>query len=368
MPEAAKHGIVGLTPEFRLAVDCCRRNFRGPAPADGRAEVNWDGFLDLVRFHRIEGLAWSALSASISGAPDAVIKKLSDAAKTIAAQNLHAAADCQALLERFDAAGVPLLFLKGLTLGALAYGNPALKSAIDLDLLIDSKDLGKAAELLRAAGYELAAPRNSPTDRMLHAWHQGWKESVWSKSSPGLKIDLHTRTADNPRLIPGIDVHALRQSVELGRGIRLPTLADDELFAYLAVHGASSAWFRLKWISDFAAFVHNRPGRDIQRLYERSQELGAARAAGQALLLADKLFGTLEALPELRRRLSRDRTTRLLFEIALRLVTGPPIEPTQRRLGTLPIHRTQFLLLPGLAYKVSEVARLANRLLAWPRS
>ncbi|HEU4824839.1 MAG TPA: nucleotidyltransferase family protein [Dongiaceae bacterium] len=221
---------------------------------------------------------------------------------------------------------------------------------------------------MRAAGYELAAPRNSAADRVLHAWHRGWKESVWTKSSPGLQIDLHTRTADNPRLIPGIDVHALRQSVELGGGIRLPTLADDELFAYLAVHGASSAWFRLKWISDFAAFVHNRPGRDIQRLYERSQELGAARAAGQALLLADELFGTLDALPELRRRLNRDRTTRLLFEIALRLVTGPPIEPTQRRLGTLPIHRTQFLLLPGLAYKVSEVARLANRLLAWPRS
>ena len=357
-----------LTPEFRLAVDCCRLNFGGAAKARNAGEVDWDLFLDLVRFHRVEGLAWNALSASPSGAPDAVVAKLSDAAKAIAAQNLQAGADCQALLDRFDAGGVPLLFLKGLTLGALAYGNPALKSAIDVDLLIDPNDLGKAAELLRAAGYELAAPRNSPADRVLHAWHRGWKESVWSKSSPGFQIDLHTRTADNQRLIPGIDVHAPRQSVEIGGGIRLPTLADEELFAYLVVHGASSAWFRLKWISDFAAFPHDRTAPEVERLYERSQELGAGRAAGQALLLADELFGTLEALPELRRRLSRDRATQLLFEIALRLVAGPPIEPTQRRLGTLPIHRTQFLLLPGLVYKMSEVARQANRLLAWPRS
>ena len=369
MPEAAKQAVVSVTPEFRLAVDCCRLNFGGATKkACDAGEVDWDLFLDLVRFHRVEGLAWSALSATISRVPTAVIKKLSDAAKAIAAQNLQAAADCQALLERFDAAGVPLLFLKGLTLGALAYGDPTLKSAIDVDLLIDSKDLGKAAELLRAAGYELAAPRNSPGDRVLHAWHRGWKESVWSKSSPRLQIDLHTRTADNPRLIPGINVNAPRQIVDLGGGIRLPTLAEDELFAYLAVHGASSAWFRLKWISDFAGFLHKRAAPDIQRLYEHSQELGAGRAAGQALLLADRLFGTLEALPELRRRLSRDRATRLLFEIALRLVTGPPIEPTHRRLGTVPIHRTQFLLLPGLAYKVSELACRANRLVGWPRS
>ena len=359
---------MSLTPEFRLAVDCCRLNFGGATKTCDAGEVDWNLFLDLVQFHRVEGLAWNALSANPSGVPDAVVAKLSAAAKAIAAQNLQAAVDCQALLERFDAAGVPLLFLKGLTLGALAYGNPALKSAIDVDLLIDPKDLGKAAELLRAAGYGLAAPRNSPADRVLHAWHRNWKESVWSKSSPGLQIDLHTRTADNLRLIPSIDVQAPRQSVELGGDIRLPTLADDELFAYLTVHGASSAWFRLKWISDFAAFLHNRTSPDIERLYERSQQFGAGRAAGQELLLADELFGTLEALPELRRRLSRDRATRVLCDIALHCVAGAPIEPTQRRLGTLPIHRTQFLLLPGLAYKLSEVARQANRLLAWPRS
>lgn len=358
--------LVKGSAEFKLAVGCCRANFRGEAPADDRIEADWGRFVDLIGFHRIEGLAWKALSANSSAAPEAVVARLSDAAKAIAARNLQAAADCHALLDRFDAAGVPLLFLKGLTLGALAYGNPAIKSAIDLDLLIDPTDLGRAAELLRAAGYELAAPRNSPADRVLHAWHRGWKESVWSKSAPGLQLDLHTRTADNPRLIPRIDVHAQRQSVHLGSGIRVPTLADDELFAYLTVHGASSAWFRLKWVSDFAAFLHNRP--DIDRLYERSQELGAGRAAGQALLLADELFGTLEASPELRRQLGRDRVTRRLFEIALRLLTKAPIEPTQQRLGTLAIHRTQFLLLPGLPYKVSEVARQASRLLAWPRS
>jgi hypothetical protein len=279
-------------------------------------------------------------------------------------QNLQSTAECRSLLERFEAAHVPLLFLKGLTLGALAYGNPAIKSAIDVDLLIEPNDLGKAVDLLRSAGYELIAPRSPATERSLRNWHVGWKESVWAKTSPQVQIDLHTRTADNIRLVPTIDVHSPHQRVEIAVGIHLPTLATDELFAYLAVHGASSAWFRVKWISDFAALVHGRTGEEIVRLYRRSQDLGAGRAAGQALLLADSLFETLQSVPHLRSELMSDRATRSLYRAALRLVTGAPREPTTTPGGTLTIHWTQFLLLPGLGYKLSELKRQAGRLLA----
>jgi hypothetical protein len=315
----------------------------------------------LIRFHRIEGLAWNALSAL--EIPSETRTALAEAASAIAVQNLQAGAECRSLLERFEAARVPLLFLKGLTLGALAYGNPAIKSAIDVDLLIEPNDLGKAVDLLRSAGYELIAPNIPATNEGLLEWHVSWKESVWGKSSPTVQIDLHTRTTDNIRLVPTIDVQSPHQRVDVAAGIHLPTLATDELFAYLAVHGASSAWFRLKWISDFAALFQGRTGEEIVRLYRRSQDLGAGRAAGQALLLADSLFDTLQSAPHLRSELMSDRATRSLYRAALRLVTGAPREPTATRAGTLTIHWTQFLLLPGLAYKLSELKRQARRLL-----
>jgi hypothetical protein len=349
-------------PEFRLAIDCCRRSF-----ASGAIEllappptIDWANFLRLIRFHRIEGLAWNALSTF--QIPSETRTALAEAASAIAVQNLQSTAECRSLLERFEAAHVPLLFLKGLTLGALAYGNPAIKSAIDVDLLIEPNDLGKAVDLLRSAGYELIAPNIPATNEGLLDWHVGWKESVWGKSSPTVQIDLHTRTTDNIRLVPTIDVQSPHQRVDVAAGIHLPTLATDELFAYLAVHGASSAWFRLKWISDFAALVHGRAGEEIVRLYRRSQDLGAGRAADQALLLADSLFETLQSAPDLRAQLMSDRATRWLFHAALRLVTGAPREPIAARASTLTIHWTQFLLLPGLAYKLSELKRQATRL------
>jgi hypothetical protein len=352
--------------EFKLAIECCRSSFRnfadrGAVPTP--AEVDWARFLDLARFHRVEGLAWNYLSAKETGTPEDVRATLSQAASGIAAQNLRASADCRILLEAFEAAKVPLLFLKGQTLGALAYTNPALKSAIDVDVLIDAQDLELAATLLHATGSELVLPRGAGPER-LRAWHRTNKESVWLRNAVPLQLDLHTRAADNPRLIPGINVHSPSQRVAVDGNLKLPTLATDELFAYLAVHGASSAWFRLKWIADFAGFLSGRGADEIERLFRRSKERGAGRAPGQALLLADALFGTLRGLPALRRELESEFGTRQLFRAALCKLTGTPREPTQARFGTFTIHWTQLLLEPDFAFKLAEVRRQARQAIA----
>lgn len=345
--------------ELGLAVACCGSCFGGASKESTIhvAGLDWERFVEIARFHRIEGLVWTSLTSKQVPVPDSAAEDLSSAAAAIAARNLLTATECHELTAQFEAAGVPLLFLKGLTLGALAYGNSALKSAVDIDLLIEPADLLKAAELLGKRGYQLVLPGRRAA---LQQWHSGSKESVWEKSAPEFQIDLHTRTADNPSLIPSIDVHSPRQSVKVDAAISLETFADRELFAYLAVHGASSAWFRLKWVADFAGFIHGRSGKELSDLYEASQQLGAGRAAGQALLLADRLFGSLAAAPALRETLAQDRSARILCAAAVRLLEGGKGEPTERLLGTLPIHWTQFLLLPGLSYKFSEFARQAS--------
>lgn len=350
-------------PEFRLAIECCRWCFSGGgagAIGDLIERVEWGRTLQMARFHRVQGLVFAGLSAAGLGKREPPLESLAAEAAAVAQQSLQASVACRGLLERFEHAGIPLLFVKGLTLGALAYGNPALKFAIDVDILIDPENLCEASMLLRDCGFNLITPRASPADEKLEQWHRHWKESVWATTSPPLQLDLHTRLADNPRLIPNIDVHSPRQLVEVGNGLNLPTLGNEELFAYLAVHGASSAWFRLKWIADFAAFLH-RSGANVEALYRRSQQLGAGRAAGQALLLADELFGSLASEPALRDELLRNNSTAHLFRTALKLVSGEPVEPTERHLGTWPIHHTQFALMPGPGFKLSELSSQLRR-------
>lgn len=354
--------------EFWLAVDCCRHSFRRNSgiAATLPEDVHWQHFLEIVRFHRIEGIAWDCLSCHNSQLPEQVADELQLAALKIAANNLRAAQICLALRDSCREAEVPLLFLKGLSVGALAYAKPAVKSSIDIDLLIDPEHVLPAAAILRKNGFQLVAPAKSRDDQTLREWHRSWKESVWYSVHTKMQIDLHTRTSDNWRLIPRITVWSPRQDVQVGDGIVLPTFADEELFAYLAVHGASSAWFRLKWAADFAGFLSGKSAEAIEYLYRSSQRLDAGRAPALALLLANDLFGTLNRNPDLQRELNRDHGTTRLHRTSLKLLTRRPVEPTSIRFGTLPIHTTQLLLRPEFSYKLAETARQVRRLFNRP--
>ncbi len=349
-----------ISPEFRLAIDCCRRCFRGSDETGPTPEnVDWSKFLALIAFHRIQGLANKALTSTDPVPPGIRDTLHAEAAKVVAA-NLRSKVETRRLLDGFRAAGIDVIFLKGLSLSALAYGDPLLKSGVDIDLLIDLRDLTAAASVLREMGYELGVPRSTSSEADLRRWHGGSKESVWVKHMPPLQVDLHTRPSDNRRLIPHLDVRSPRQWVDIGDQLRLPTLAGDELLAYLAVHGASSAWFRLKWISDIAALLDGCSPEEIERLYDRSQELGAGRSAGQSLLLADLLFGALKHNLALAERLRGDAITKLLFRTAVRMLLRGPVEPTETPFGTFLIHSSQLLLLPGARYTGSEFARQAS--------
>jgi hypothetical protein len=353
-----------ISAEFALLVDICASAFPGARPTiatDG--EIDWSLFLKLTCFHRVQGLVWRGLSKANTRVPDEVSEAIATEAANIATANLRAAVESQQLLASFESAGMAPLFVKGLTLGALAYGDPAIKSGVDIDLLVRDDELEQAAELLQRRGYRLVEPAGPYQAERLRKWHGPAKESTWVRDDPVSLVDLHSRLSDHPRLIPAIGSNSTPRIVEVSKGIRLPTLPEDELFAYLCVHGASSAWFRLKWITDLAALLDSSKPLEIDRLYERSQELGAARAADQALLLADRLYDTLVGDRELRESLLTDSRSRWLCNAALHQLAGArePVEPTARRWGTARIHLTQFFLVRGLAFKASELVRQARK-------
>lgn len=336
-----------------LAVGCCHSSFdyaqlsKLPILADG---VHWDRFLAAVRRHRVQGLAAHALRAAGVQIPHAHSRALGMDAAAIIEENLRATHASVQLNHAFRNAGVPLLFVKGLTLATLIYPYPHLKMSADVDVLIHQKHVSAAAKLLAELGYELTLPRATP----LENWHFINKESVW-RAPQGIHVELHTRLADNQNLIPNIGMDSQPQSVRLS-GYELPTLQLDELFAYLCVHGASSLWFRLKWITDLAALLHRNRDVPLESLYATSQRLGAGRSAAQALLVADRLFNVLKEHATLRRLVKRD-SSNVMLATAAWFQLRQEREPTGYPLGTLFIHLTQLLLLPKTSFKLAELRR-----------
>ena len=345
-----------LPTEFGLALAACRWAYAGDsgeAIARLTPGADWARLVKTCQRHRVQGLVWHALSALQADVPAAVEIALASDARRIAERGLRTVQECRRLLAAFEGARLPLMFLKGLTLAKLAYGRPFTKMSADVDVLVLPEDLARSAALLRELGYRLQIPE---AGSQLLRWHGLSKESVWL-GDKGLILELHHRVADQRQLLPALTATSPHQLVEIVPGIELPTFADAELFAYLCVHGASSAWFRLKWITDFAALLHDRKSSEIETLYHRSQELGAARAADQALLLAERLYAL--PLPDvLSKRLRKSPVSRWLAKAALTgMLHG---EPTERPFGTRTIHLTQFFLLPGAGYKFAELRRQAR--------
>lgn len=350
-----------LPREFELVAACCRwppspaRDSAVLAAADG---VDWTLAARIASRHRVEGLVWSALRQA--GAPVArpAAARLKAASDRIARQNLVLTAESLRLAGLLKEAGIRHHFVKGVSLSVLAYGSIGPKMGWDIDLLVPHERVEAAAGILESAGYRLAAPSGRRLRERLGRWHRHWKESVWVRTEGGFTVELHSRLSDNPMLIPGIGPDSPGRPVEVANGRFLETLCTDELFAYLCVHGSSSAWFRLKWIADLGALVGGCPPEEIERLYRRSQALGAGRAPAQALLLCERLFSTVLP-PKLSAELRSDPVNRWLLGVALRKLAGRTLtaELDQKLLGTGTIHLMQFALLPGLRFKYAELRR-----------
>ena len=359
-----------FSPAFALLAAACRWPPAVAADAEIAAlacDADWPAVLALVRRHRVQGLLLPALGRAGVAAPPSVAAALRDDAFRLARRALGQAAASVALARALDARSIPNAILKGAPLALLAYGGLTRKHAWDIDLLVEPSRFPDAAAILREQGFRPSfafhdaalAGRTVDGDELL-AWAARAKETIWHREADGAVVELHTRLTDSPGLLAGVDARSPLQRVTVDGLGELPTLADPELYAYLAVHGASHGWERLKWLADLCAFLAGRDEAALRSLHARAAALGAALPSAQALLLGHQL-GLLALPATLAADLSRSRRARALVALARRVMTGHGArEPQERRLGTVPIHLSQFLLSADPTYLSRLVAAKLN--------
>lgn len=352
-----------LSAEFLLAAACCRwppSPERDDAVRTRAARVDWPRFLEVVRRQRVEGLTHAALLNAKVAIPAPQAAELAAAAGQIARQNLGFVAESVRLLRLFAAAGIGIIFIKGIPLSLLAYGNLSMKKSWDIDMAVPPEKVSQAAALLSEAGYRRTVPTAELPDSRFGIWMDLCKESIWRHENSGIVVEMHAGLVDNPMLLPGIDARSPQQQVEIGGGVSLPTLRKDELFSYVCVHGSTHAWSRLKWIADVAALIEDDDDAEVERLYRASLAIGVGRCSAQALLLCAELFE--RRLPaQLEAELREERKNLWLVRVALRAMAGTheAEELDDTMFGTVPIHVSHFLLAHGWRYKAAEVRRKA---------
>src|SRR5690625_1668228 len=119
-------------------------------------QIDWNLFIDLAIHHRIYPVLYGRLKSCAEdlGVPKFVLTTLYDLYKQNTFQMLHFSAEMENINQFIAEHQIPVLFLKGPTLGYDLYGDISLRTSSDLDILVPIERLEEIEEILCLVGYE----------------------------------------------------------------------------------------------------------------------------------------------------------------------------------------------------------------------
>jgi hypothetical protein len=350
-----------LSPEFRLVAACAMW-----PPSDRRTEairtaagdaLDWTRFLRVARRHQLIGLVHEGLTRERPDVPSEITAEVSAQAATLVRENLAIALESLRLQRLFDDADLPVLFVKGATLAMLAFGDLGLRSGQDIDLLVNYETLPAATAFILRAGYSRFDPPPDISDAQLRLLMPLRKDLGFVHQATGLRIELHWRLFLNSYAMVGTSIMAESRVVPLAGTEGLRTLGEDDLFAYLCMHGALHWWNRLKWLADINALLAAAPDGGVEHLIRAAEARGAGRAAALAMVLCRRLWGTALTVP-LVATMDESFTMRWLETTALKAMTAGDSEREYHdaRFGTTRGSVSTFLLNRSWRYRLTELS------------
>jgi hypothetical protein len=315
--------------EIELLLACARTT----VDADGTARIarlleqgiDWERLIAEARRHGVVPLVYQTLQRSVAAqVPAAALAALRAQYRAGAQQSMALAGELLKLLDRFAAAGIPALPLKGPALAALAYGNLSLRSFCDLDVLVHGRDVLAAKQILLALGYQPETPMTSRHEQLHLQTHYVY---TFVHSQSHLIVELHYRI--RPRYFAfALAAEQLWEqivSIKVGRE-EVPSLAPENLLLFLCAHGANHCWERLAWICDIAELLRRHPAFDWDRLMELARASGSRRMLLLGLRLAHDLLGA-QIPPSIVDLMRRDQLVSLLASQARARQFAPVAQP-----------------------------------------
>jgi hypothetical protein len=348
---------LSFSPEFRLVAACAMW-----PPSDRRTDairtaaagpLDWSRFLRVANRHQVVGLVHDGLTRARTDMPPEIAQESGAQAATLARRNLEMARESLRVQRLFDDADLPVLFFKGATLAMLAFGNLGLRSGQDIDFLVPYETLPAATALILRAGYRRFDPPPDITDVQLRLLTPLRKDFGFVHPATGLRIELHWRLFLNPHAMAEVSIMAASRVVPIGGAAGLRTFGEEDLFAYLCMHGALHWWYRLKWLADINALL---AASGMEHLIRAAETRGAGRAAAQAVLLCQRLLGA--PLPDREMAtVAKSTTMRWLEATALNAMTTCQNEhdPHDARFGTTRGSLSTFLLRRSWRYRLAEL-------------
>jgi len=268
-----------FSAELRLLLAAIRSDRAWACEVVGSESVDWESFRLLAIAHHVLSLAYRCVAELPSGAvPAQVLTRLRQQFAANSIRNVSLARELVRIMRGLDESSIESLTFKGPSLAIDAWGDITARQFGDLDLLVRTRDLCRAAEVLTKLGYVSSISARARREAQRFGGFQEFEE-VFEHRDGNAQIDLHWRLtpASFPLSPPETELFARAGAVEF------------DLLIYLCVHAAKHGWSSLGAITDIAALQKRIDNLDYAEILSCASQLGARRAVLAGLLLAAQI-------------------------------------------------------------------------------
>jgi hypothetical protein len=242
--------------EFELALSCSALDKEWVIEVLRKIEISSDfsenDFLFLLKRHHLSELAFQKLNDNTFFS-ESFHEQLKQQAEFNQLKSIKGLATQIKLQEYFKAKGIDSIFLKGILISHLYYGDIAKRNLFDIDVWVPDYHFEEVKLFLDTQGYSSTLNQNKWNQSQLRFLHNCNHDEIFihlsDRTAPILELHWKLRNALGNFMFNTLQDRQHLMKVELG-GVQFSVFNHVDQFIFLSVHGAEHGWFKLKWLVD----------------------------------------------------------------------------------------------------------------------
>lgn len=161
-----------------------------------------------------------------------------------------------AIADALQARNIPFIPLKGPLLSHQLHRDYTTRRFYDLDFLVGQNDLAPFFSILNGLGYS-ATPTLPSTPEQLARLLESSSHIVFQHGKEGTDVEIHWRALPRYKFLSDAFEKVLRENTTQYslEGRTFHKLSNEVELLYILAHGATHAWFRLKWLVDVSDYI-----------------------------------------------------------------------------------------------------------------
>ena len=335
-------------------------------------QIDWDELWHLSLRHRVVPVMAERIKQLGLAVPDEIHQRIDEHVHDNLIKGMGQAAELVRLTSLFQKNAIPFVFFKGIALIKLMGLELHQRHHGDVDLLLANfEDLDRADAVLKEEGYQRITlvsdiVLNPPQQKYFKQYE---KDVVYYHPLKKLQLELHFKLCQSTRLLPVSpqEYYKNREEINIGSH-KIPVMSQLDHQLYLLVHGATSRWFRLKWLCDIPLISNNGVGYSSPAFRAQAEALGVNRVVSLGVRLAHELLSMRVPGDRLSQQ-ERGWVASLLYTIAKQNLTGKDFNyfNMAEKLRFWPVYTLVYMpsLRKEFAYKVDHFKSYLTRVTDW---